>query len=104
MTGQAWPHQEVRRLLNVARVRQMLGDEAEAVEPADQALRIADSCGYRYYAMRARKLLSRVLTDEAMVARHERVTTALARSLAANLGKEDSESFLRHQGFTDGRP
>ena len=67
------------------------------------AVRLADSCGYRYYAMRARQLATHTATDEAALARHARVARALARSLAGNLAPEDSRAFMARQRIALGR-
>lgn len=98
-TGRSWPHQRLRQLLNTARAWGLVGRVETAAELADTALRLADSCGYRYYAMRARQILTEVLPNEAAVSRHRRVAEALARSLAASLSQEDGASFLSRQGL-----
>ena len=66
--------------------------------PRRRALRIADASGFRFYAMRARQILARVVEDESEAARHGRVGDALARSLAANLPREEGATFLEKQG------
>ena len=48
--------------------------------------------------MRARQILARVVEDESEAARHGRVGDALARSLAANLPREEGVTFLEKQG------
>ena len=98
-TGRSWPHQRLRQLLNTARAWSMVGRPETAAELADAALQLADSCGYRYYAMRARQVLTEVLTSEAATSRHRRVAEALARSLAASLSHEDAAGFLARQGL-----
>jgi tetratricopeptide (TPR) repeat protein len=92
-----WPHQRVRLLLNIARVHEVLDEHERARDRAEAALRLADSNGFRYYAMRARQILARVSRDEAVVARNARVADALARSLAANLPEDDARRFLELQ-------
>lgn len=96
--GRRWPHQQVRVNLNLARVYELLGESADARERADEALRTADASGFRFYAMRARQMLARVTEDARLAARHARVGDALARSLAANLAREDAAVFLEAQG------
>ena len=64
----------------------------------EDALQIADSSGYRFYTMRARHLCAATGGDEVISARHLRVGDALARSLAANLDRDDGAAFLRMQG------
>lgn len=98
-TGRSWPHMRLRQLLNTARAWALVGRMETAAELADTALRQADSCGYRYYAMRARQILTEALPSEAAVSRHRRVAEALARSLAASLSHEDGASFLARQGL-----
>lgn len=96
--GRMWPHQRARLQLNLARIHEALGDRELAHKLAEDALQIADSSGYRLYAMRARHLCARTGDDEVVAARHLRVGDALARSLAANLDREDAAAFLRLQG------
>ncbi len=98
VSGRRWPHQQVRLNLNLARVHELLGEPGEARDRADEALRTADASGFRFYAMRARQLLARVTEDERLAARHARVGDALARSLAANLARDDAAVFLDAQG------
>jgi len=112
LPSHAWPHQLARLGLNVARALAVLGEREKAFSRAEDALQISDRCGFRYYAMRARQLCARLGSDEALVKRHQRVAEALARSLAANLPREDAARFLAGQrvpvrggaGRRDGRP
>jgi len=97
--GQSWPHQRLRYLLNAARGGALVGDLDGAAVAAQEALRVADGCGYRYYAMRARLILADRLTVAPAMDRHAKIAQALARSLAANLSPDDAESFLSRQGF-----
>ncbi|MDP6933594.1 MAG: tetratricopeptide repeat protein, partial [Myxococcota bacterium] len=97
-SGRRWPHQLVRLELNLARAYHGIGDTDTALERAEQGIRIAEANGFRYYAMRARQLAIAVGGDEVVVARHRRVAEALARSLAANLSTNDSQTFLSQQG------
>ena len=94
----AWPGQRARANLNLARVYRALDARGEAFTLAEEALRLADASGYRHYAMRARQLLIECTDDEVVIARHRRVAEALARSLAANLSREDAASFLAMHG------
>ena len=48
--------------------------------------------------MRARHVLTRLQPDESARARHARVASALARSLAVGLSRDDLQCFLEHQG------
>jgi len=77
----------------------LLDARDEAFALAEEALRLADACGYRHYAMRARQLIIECTDDEAAIARHRRVAEALTRSLAANLSREDAASFLAMHGI-----
>ncbi|MCK6505595.1 tetratricopeptide repeat protein [Myxococcota bacterium] len=96
--GRPWPHQRARVLLNTARACEALGETERATALAEEALRLADTSGYRMYVMRARLLAARNASDEAARARHLRVGEALARSLAANLPREDTASFVTEPG------
>jgi len=95
--GRQWPHQAVRVQLNLARGYEDLGDLVRATALAEQALRLADASGYRLYAMRARLIAARSAADANVRARHQRVGDALARSLAANLPREDAAGFMARQ-------
>jgi tetratricopeptide (TPR) repeat protein len=89
-----WPYQECRLDLVLARVYAAMGNSAEACRRAEAAVRRADACGFRLYALKGHALAAQHSSDEAAVARHRRVADALARSLAANLSREDAERFL----------
>ena len=93
-----WPAQRARTNLNLARAYLILDAREEALAVSEEALRLADASGYRHYAMRARKLIIASSDDEVLVARHHRVAEALARSLAANLSREDAAAFLEIHG------
>ncbi len=92
--GARWPYQECRLDLVLARVYAAMGNSAEACRRAEAAVRRADACGFRLYALKGHSLAAQHSPDEAAVARHRRVADALARSLAANLSREDAERFL----------
>lgn len=92
--GTRWPYQECRLDLSLGRAYAELGDHGEATRRAESAIRRADAAGFRYYSLKGHCLAAKHATDEAAVARHRRVADALARSLAANLGREDGERFL----------
>jgi len=93
-----WPAQRARANLNLARSYRLLDANAEALSLSEEALRLSDASGYRHYAMRARRLIIDCSTDEVIIARHRRVAEALARSLAANLSREDAAAFLALHG------
>ena len=93
-----WPGQRARTNLNLARAYLIMDAPDQALSLAEEALRLADSSGYRHYAMRARQLIINCTEDEVSIARHQRVAEALARSLAANLGREDAAAFMKMHG------
>jgi hypothetical protein len=92
--GAKWPYQECRLDLVLARTYVAMGNIPEATRRAESAIRRADACGFRLYALKGHGLAALHSPDEAAVARHRRVADALARSLAANLSREDAERFL----------
>ncbi len=92
--GLRWPYQEARFDLVLARVYAALGDFPEATRRAEAAIRRGDACGFRLYTLKGHQVAAACSQDEAAVARHRRVADALARSLAANLAREDAERFL----------
>ena len=55
--GRPWPGQRVRTNLNLARATLLLDAPSEALNFAEEALRLSDASGYRHYAMRARYAL-----------------------------------------------
>lgn len=93
-TGTRWPYQECRLDLVLARTYVAMGNIGEATRRAESAIRRADACGFRLYALKGHGIAAQHSPDEAAVARHRRVADALARSLAANLSREDAERFL----------
>jgi hypothetical protein len=92
--GRCWPYQEARLDLALARATAAMGDRAEATRHAEAAVRKADACGFRLYALKGHRIAAATSDDDATIARHRRVADALARSLAANLAREDAERFL----------
>lgn len=92
--GRPWPHQRCRLDIIAARALAALGDREAAVERASEALRRADAAGFRFYSLKAHTLLASCSLDASGVALHTRVARALAKSLAANLSREDAEIFL----------
>lgn len=99
LPGTRWAYQECRLELTLARAWADLGDRPEATRRAEAALRRADACGFRYYALKAHGLAARWSDDEAAVSRHRRVAEALGRSLAANLARDDADRFLHTLGL-----
>ncbi len=95
--GRSWPHQVCRLDIIAARALGVSGRLDEACARANSALKRADACGYRFYSLKAHTLLARYATLESHLAMHRRVATALSKSLAGNLGREDARRFLdRH--------
>jgi tetratricopeptide (TPR) repeat protein len=92
--GIRWQYQECRLDLVLARVYASMFNPAEATRRAESAIRRADACGFRLYALKGHRIAAMHSNDEPTVARHRRVADALARSLAANLSREDGERFL----------
>mgnify|MGYP001265676458 CR=1 FL=1 len=93
-----WPGQRARTNLNLARAYLMMDAPDQALSLSEEALRLSDASGYRHYAMRARQLIIACTDDDVSIARHQRVSEALARSLAANLSREDAGAFMRMHG------
>ena len=92
--GDAWPHIRCRTDLALGRALRWLdrGDEARAA--LQRCLQAAEADGYRYFQMQAHIELMHVVDDPSIRDRHARVAKGLARSLAANLPREDGELFL----------
>ena len=101
-TDRNWPHQRCRLDLIGARVWGQLGDRAAASASAEEALRRADTCGFRFYSMKAHLLLARYSTDPDTAAHHDRVGRDLARSLAASLTRDDVDSFMAMHNVAPG--
>jgi len=97
-----WPHIIVRRDLAVANAHMRLDQPELAQQTLQRALQRAESNGYRFFQLLAHNGLCKVSIEASARARHGRVASALARSLAANLPSNDSQSFLkRGWGQTD---
>lgn len=92
--GPRWPYQECRTDIVLSQAFAEIDNDAEATRRAESAVRRADACGYRFFALKGHCIAAQTSSDEAAVARHRRVADALARSLAANLPREDSDRFL----------
>ena len=99
--GMKWPYQECRFDLVLGRVYAAMGNRAESTRRAEAAIRRADACGFRLYALKGHQVAGACSPDEAAQARHRRVAEALARSLAANLSREDAERFLELDFVSD---
>lgn len=88
-----WPHVQVRDDLWIGRAWSRLGDEDEAIAAFQRALATAEATGYRWYQLLAHHELASAVGDEATRARHTRVASALSRSIAANLDRDDARRF-----------
>jgi tetratricopeptide (TPR) repeat protein len=89
-----WMNTQVRADLAWAKAFKMLGRRADAESLLVRALETAERIQYRFYQLLAHDELSRLSSDETARARHARVANGLARSLAANLPREDAQRFL----------
>lgn len=92
--GRLWPLVQVRTDLARGVARKLLGDRESARRSLQRALVTAEASGFRLYQLVAHHELEQVVDDDTAKARHSRVAGALARSLAANLGREDARRFL----------
>jgi tetratricopeptide (TPR) repeat protein len=90
----AWPHIKIRSHIALGRALRVLKRSDEAREHFAQALTTAESAGFRYFQLLAHNELVFVEPDESARARHDRVARAMARSLAANLPKDQAASFM----------
>ena len=89
-----WPHVQIRADLAVGRALRSLERQPEARGKLQRALSASEANGYRYLQLCAHRELVAVTDDPASRDRHARVASGLARSLAANLPREDAERFL----------
>jgi tetratricopeptide (TPR) repeat protein len=89
-----WPLVRVRTELATGEALIALGDPEAAAAPLRRALATAESHGYRFYQLLAHHGLGRAVDDPPIKARHARVASALARSLAAGLPRADGARFL----------
>ncbi|MEE2750858.1 MAG: protein kinase [Myxococcota bacterium] len=99
VVGRAWPHQLCRLHITSARALAAAGKTEEAAERAEQGLQLADASGYRLYALKAHTIIADTTSSQANEAMHRRVAHALARSLSANLSRDDASSFLAQYGI-----
>jgi tetratricopeptide (TPR) repeat protein len=90
----AWPHIQVRTDLAVGRGLRGARRFAEARSVLLRALAASEVNGFRTFQLFAHTELSRTTGDDATRDRHVRVAAGLARSLAANLPREDAARFL----------
>ncbi len=95
----AWPHIQVRTDLALGRALRGARRPAEARNVLLRALATSEANGFRTFQLVAHAELSRTTPDDATHDRHVRVAAGLARSLAANLPRDDAARFLA--GWSD---
>jgi len=92
--GAQWPHVAIRTDIAIGRALRVLKHPGPAREALQRALALAEANGFRWFQLLAHDVLASIVPDEEARERHRRVSRALARSLAANLPREDAERFL----------
>ncbi|HHO52584.1 MAG TPA: tetratricopeptide repeat protein [Deltaproteobacteria bacterium] len=94
-----WPHIQIRADLALGQALLALQQRPGARSALQRALAASEANGYRYFQLVAHSALVRAVDDESTRTRHARVASGLARSLAANLPRDDVDRFLRaHDG------
>lgn len=96
--AQQWAHVVVRVELALGRAWAKVDRKEQAIEALQRGLSIAETTGYRMYQLLTQHELARVSPDEVLRGRYSRVASALARSLAANLEREDAKRFTELWG------
>ncbi|MEN0065760.1 MAG: protein kinase [Myxococcota bacterium] len=91
-----WPQVTIRADLALGDAQHVLGRRKAARDTFARALTHAEANGYRYLQLQAHRALLDVVDDEGAKARHLRVAAGLAKSLAANLPREEADRFLVH--------
>ncbi|TVQ91409.1 MAG: hypothetical protein EA397_10170 [Deltaproteobacteria bacterium] len=89
-----WPLVRVRTDLATGEAWIALGAPERSLEVLRRALSTAETSGYRFYQLLAHHALARAVEEPGAKARHRRVASALARSLAASLPRDEGETFL----------
>jgi hypothetical protein len=89
----------VRADLAIGRALGGLGRPDDARDALQRALGTSEANGFRYFQLAAHLELIVVSSDPSARDRHARVASGLARSLAANLPKDDADRFLAHHGI-----
>jgi len=98
--GRSWMHQKARCHLELAKIWHLMSFREQAERSAAQALYISDNSGYRFFALKARLILSQTLISTTKKERHARIAKSLSKSLSANLSSADAQRFLtRHSGL-----
>jgi hypothetical protein len=96
-----WPHVQVRVDLAFGAALAALSRTDEAQRSLQRALAISEANGLRTFQLAAHRALIGVVEDAAAKDRHVRIAHGLARSLAANLPKEEAARFLAWHGLED---
>lgn len=89
----SFQHVQVRNHLALGRAHRSIGDPKPAIRHLQRALSLARDNSYRYYQLMAHHLLSELVEESAQGA-HRRAADSLARSLAANLPRDQQTRFL----------
>jgi tetratricopeptide (TPR) repeat protein len=89
-----WPHIQVRTDLAIGRALRAIGRPADARSALLRSLAGAEANGFRTFQLLSHAELARTTDDDASRDRHTRVAGGLARSLAANLRRDDATRFL----------
>jgi tetratricopeptide (TPR) repeat protein/tRNA A-37 threonylcarbamoyl transferase component Bud32 len=97
-TPALWPHVQAKVELALGRAWLANDRSQEATPSFERALSVAEATGYRWYALLAQHALGRIAADEVVRGRYARVASALCRSLAANLDRDDARRFTELWG------
>jgi tetratricopeptide (TPR) repeat protein len=89
-----WPHVQVRADLAAGAAWRRLGNKESARKVLQRALTVGEANGYRFVQLQAHHELWQVAEHDTQKSRHGRVAGALARSLAASLGRDDAKKLL----------
>lgn len=96
-----FPHVQARTALDLGRALAGIGRLDDARARAREALDIAESCGFRFYALLAHHALAELVTDDT-AHQHAARARSLARTLASSLPTTDQRTFLR-RGWGEAR-
>jgi len=91
--GAPFPHVHVRMALAAGKAWLALGEYDAATQRLQEALEVAQSHGYRYYALVAHHALVGALRDKGERTEHAQAAKRLARVLAQGLTREDAKVF-----------
>jgi len=99
-----WPQVTIKADLALGEAQRGLGRRDDARESLERALEHSEANGYRYLQLEAHRALVHTVDDEEARARHRRIAAGLARSLAANLPRDEAGRFLAHHDPDDADP